>query len=55
MNGVARFFRALAVGFKNGAQSFRDYYDHEVDPMTRDALTLVFNRPQFERRRKKLT
>lgn len=46
---------ALGVAFKNGAQSFRDYYDHEVDPLTRDALTLVFNRPQFERRRKKLS
>lgn len=55
MNGLVRFFRALGVGFKNGAQSFRDYYDHEVDPLTRDALTLVFNRPQFERRRKKLS
>lgn len=54
MNGVSRFFRALGVAFKNGAQSFRDYYDHEVDPLTRDALTLVYNRPQFERRRKKL-
>lgn len=54
MNGVSRFFRALGVAVKNGAQSFRDYYDHEVDPLTRDALTLVFNRPQFERRRKKL-
>lgn len=55
MNGVTRFFRALGVAVKNGAQSFQDYYDHEVDPMTRDALTLVFNRPQFERRRKKLS
>jgi diguanylate cyclase (GGDEF)-like protein len=43
------------VAVKNGAQSFQDYYDHGVDPLSRDALTLVFNRPQFERRRKKLS
>ncbi len=39
---------------KNGAQSFKDYYEREHDPLTRDSLTQVFNRPMFERRRKKL-
>jgi diguanylate cyclase (GGDEF)-like protein len=52
--GVKKFFRACGVAVKNGVLSFKDYYDHEVDPLTRDALTLVFNRPQFERRRKAL-
>jgi diguanylate cyclase (GGDEF)-like protein len=49
-----RFLRAIAVGFKNGAQSFREYYEREHDPLTRDSLTRVYNRPMFERRRKKL-
>lgn len=53
MNGVRKFFEACAVAVKNGALSFRDYLDHEVDPLTRDMLTRVFNRPEFERRRKK--
>jgi len=52
--GLDRFFRAMAIAFKNGALSFRDYLDREHDPLTRDALTRVFNRPQFERRRKRL-
>ena len=54
MIGLGRFFRAMAVAVKNGALSFRDYYDLEYDPLTRDALTRVFNRPQFDRRRKRL-
>lgn len=53
--GVRKFFQACAVAVKAGAVSFRDYLDHEVDPLTRDMLTKVFNRPQFERRRKGLT
>ncbi|MCB1940359.1 MAG: GGDEF domain-containing protein, partial [Rhodocyclaceae bacterium] len=52
--GTGRFFRAMAVAFRNGAQSFRDYYDREHDPLSRDALTAVYNRPMFERRRTKL-
>lgn len=53
-SSTGRFFRAVAVAFRNGAQSFRDYYEREHDPLTRDALTSAFNRPAFERRRKKL-
>lgn len=53
-SNTGRFFRAVAVAFRNGAQSFRDYYEREHDPLTRDALTSVYNRPAFERRRKKL-
>lgn len=51
---TGRFFRAIGVAIRNGAQSFREYYDREYDPLTRDALTNVYNRPMFERRRKKL-
>lgn len=47
-----RLFTALGVAFKNGAVSFAEYYRDEHDPLTRDALTLAWNRPQFERRRK---
>jgi diguanylate cyclase (GGDEF)-like protein len=54
VNGLTKIFRALGVAFKNGAVSFQHYLEHDIDPLTRDALTLVFNRPQFERRRKKL-
>lgn len=54
MAGWTRIFRAMGVALKNGAMSFRDYYDTEVDPLTRDGLTLAWNRPQFERRRRKL-
>ena len=54
MIGLGRFCRAVAVAVKNGAMSFREYYDLEHDPLTRDALTRVFNRPQFDRRRKRL-
>ena len=50
-----RFIRAMVVAVRNGAQSFRDYYDREHDPLTRDALTQAYNRPTFERRRKALT
>ena len=50
-----RFLRAMAVAFRNGAQSFREYYDNEHDPMTRDALTQAFNRLTFERRRSALS
>ena len=46
---------ALCVAVKNGVQSFRDYYEGGHDPMTRDALTRVFNRPHFERRRQRLS
>lgn len=53
-SSTGRFFRAIAVAVRNGAQSFKDYYNTEHDPLTRDALTKVFNRPMFERRRKKL-
>ena len=49
-----RFLRAIAVAMKNGAQSFKDYYEREHDPLTRDSLTQVYNRPMFERRRNKL-
>ena len=42
--------RAVVVAMRNGAQSFRDYYDREHDPLTRDSLTTVYNRPMFERR-----
>jgi diguanylate cyclase (GGDEF)-like protein len=49
---ILRLLSALGVAFKNGAVSFRDYYRDEVDPLTRDALTMAWNRPQFERRRK---
>jgi diguanylate cyclase (GGDEF)-like protein len=52
--GLGKFFKAVAIAVKNGAVSFRDYYDHDYDPLTRDALTRVYNRPQFERRRKRL-
>ena len=45
----------MAVAFRNGAQSFREYYDNEHDPMTRDALTQAFNRLTFERRRSALS
>ncbi|MBL4849574.1 MAG: GGDEF domain-containing protein [Planctomycetes bacterium] len=50
-----RFIRAMAVAFRNGAQSFKEYYDNEHDPMTRDALTQAFNRLTFERRRSALS
>lgn len=53
-SSTQRFFRAITVAFRNGAQSFCEYYEREHDPLTRDALTSVFNRPMFERRRKKL-
>jgi diguanylate cyclase (GGDEF)-like protein len=53
-NSTRRFLRAVAVAMKNGAQSFRDYYEREYDPLTRDSLTRVYNRPMFERRRKRL-
>ena len=52
--GTQRFLRAMVVALRNGAQSFRDYYEREHDPLTRDALTRVFNRPAFERRRKNM-
>lgn len=52
---VVKFFQAVGVAMKNAAHSFRDYYDRDYDPLTRDALTLTYNRPHFERRRKKLT
>lgn len=48
---VLRIFQALGVALKNGALSFREYYRAEIDPLTRDALTLAWNRPHFERRR----
>ncbi len=53
-SSTQRFLRAIAVAVKNGAQSFKDYYEREHDPLTRDSLTKVFNRPTFDRRRKKL-
>jgi diguanylate cyclase len=53
--GLIRLFQALGVAFKNGAFSFCEYYGKEHDPLARDALTRVFNRPQFERRRKKMS
>lgn len=48
---LRRFFSALGVAFKNGAVSFLDYYNKEMDPLTRDPLTMAWNRPHFERRR----
>lgn len=45
----------MVVAVRNGAMSFRDYYDNEHDPMTRDLLTQAYNRPTFERRRKSLS
>jgi diguanylate cyclase (GGDEF)-like protein len=48
----SRVFSALGVALKNGALSFREYYSTEIDPLTRDPLTLAYNRPHFERRRK---
>ncbi|HBP22371.1 MAG TPA: hypothetical protein DEA08_31895 [Planctomycetes bacterium] len=53
-NSTRRFLRALVVAVRNGAQSFADYYEREHDPLTRDGLTHVFNRPTFDRRIKKL-
>ena len=49
---VLRILSALSVAFKNGAHSFREYYRSEIDPLTRDPLTMTWNRPHFERRRK---
>jgi diguanylate cyclase (GGDEF)-like protein len=46
-----RILSALGVAFKNGAFSFREYYRAEIDPLTRDPLTLAWNRHHFERRR----
>lgn len=46
-----RFISALGVAFRNGAVSFVDYYQREMDPLTRDPLTMAWNRPHFERRR----
>ncbi|MEZ0230113.1 MAG: GGDEF domain-containing protein [Planctomycetota bacterium] len=46
-----RMFSALGVALKNGAFSFREYYRAEIDPLTRDPLTLAWNRHHFERRR----
>ncbi len=43
---------ALQVALRNGALSFREYYRAEIDPLARDPLTMVWNRPHFERRRK---
>src|SRR4051812_37111264 len=54
MAPLSRFFSALGVAFKNGAVSFLDYYRTELDPLTRDALTMAWNRPHFERRRKQI-
>jgi len=53
-SSTRRFLRALTVAVRNGAQSFRDYYHNEYDPLTRDGLTRVYNRPMFERRRTQL-
>lgn len=55
MIGLDRVVRALGVAVKNGAFSFREYLDREHDPLARDALTRTFNRPQFERRRQRLS
>lgn len=46
--------KALFVGLKNGTRSFLEYYAGEFDPLTQDALTGVYNRHHFERRRKNL-
>ncbi|MDF1664472.1 MAG: GGDEF domain-containing protein [Planctomycetota bacterium] len=51
---LARFMKAIYVGLKNGARSFVEYYAGEFDPLTQDALTRVYNRHHFERRRKSL-
>ncbi|MGE0711674.1 MAG: GGDEF domain-containing protein [Planctomycetota bacterium] len=51
MSSTRRFLRALVVAVRNGAQSFVDYYDREHDPLQRDGLTQVYNRPTFDRRR----
>ena len=42
------------IGWRNGTQSFKEFYEREHDPLTRDELTRVYNRPMFERRRSKL-
>jgi diguanylate cyclase (GGDEF)-like protein len=46
-----RIISALGVALKNGAFSFREYYRAEIDPLTRDPLTMAWNRHHFERRR----
>ncbi|HZV00993.1 MAG TPA: GGDEF domain-containing protein [Planctomycetota bacterium] len=50
-----RVLSALGVAFKNGAHSFREYYRAEIDPLTRDPLTMAWNRRHFERRRENST
>src|SRR5580693_2406052 len=50
-----RILSALGVALKNGAVSFREYYRAEIDPLTRDPLTMVWNRHHFERRRQATT
>lgn len=53
--GLDRLVRALGVAVKNGALSFQEYLDRGHDPLARDALTRAYNRPQFERRRRRLS
>lgn len=52
---MIRFFKALRVAAHNARQSFVDYYRKGFDPLTRDALTLTYNRATFERRRQQLS
>jgi diguanylate cyclase (GGDEF)-like protein len=54
-SSTRRFMRALVVAVRNGAQSFSDYYEREHDPLQRDGLTQVYNRPTFDRRRERLS
>lgn len=51
---MLRIFQALGIGLRNGARSFLSYYKDGFDPLTRDALTRAYNRPCFERRRRRL-
>jgi diguanylate cyclase (GGDEF)-like protein len=50
-----RILSALGIALKNGAVSFREYYKAEIDPLTRDPLTMAWNRHHFERRRQATT
>lgn len=51
---LSRIVKALGVALRNGSRSFWEYYCREFDPLTRDELTRTWNRPCFERRRRRL-
>jgi len=49
---IERLVTAFRIALRNGARSFQEYWAEGVDPLARDRLTLVWNRDQFERRRR---